>query len=225
MKRRGFTMIEVLVAVAVIAGLTALLFLGFKYVSHSTRGEATGATLQTLKGMLTEYEASVGSVDKLEGLYDSTRYVTAPLPPDFKPAPPEFPADFQVRAPIASVAADSSGTGRNDKVIKKTRVLMSRLLAVPSNQKVLETLPPSTVDRNADGPILLDSHGNPIIYVPSRGITGVNLGKVSPGKGKNGSDYTNPLSTVTNNGRGFWLSAGEDARFDQGDDNESSAGR
>jgi hypothetical protein len=53
--------------------------------------------MQTLRAMVTEYETSGGSIDKIERLYDST--VTPGPAPDFRPVPPEFPADFQIRAP------------------------------------------------------------------------------------------------------------------------------
>jgi prepilin-type N-terminal cleavage/methylation domain-containing protein len=220
MKRRGFSLIEVLLVVAVVAGLAAILFLGFNHVSQRAKWDATNVTMQTLRGMVTEYETSGGSIAKIERLYDSK--VTPGPAPDFKPAPPEFPADFQIRAPSRSVVDDSSGADRRNKVVLKTRLVMARLLAVPANQAILNSLPPDTVERTADGVVLLDAHRNPIIYVPGRGITRVNLQKRS-GSNQEGA-YDKPNQTITNpDGRhGFWLSAGADARFDRGDDNQSS---
>jgi prepilin-type N-terminal cleavage/methylation domain-containing protein len=97
MKRRGFSLIEILLVVAVVAGLAAMLFLGFNHVSQRAKWDATRVTMQTLRAMVTEYETSGGSIDKIERLYDST--VTPGPAPDFRPVPPEFPADFQIRAP------------------------------------------------------------------------------------------------------------------------------
>jgi hypothetical protein len=120
------------------------------------------------------------------------------------------------------VVDDSSGADRQNKVVLKTRLVMARLLAVPSNRAVLDSLPPDTVERTADGVILLDAHRNPIIYVPGRGITHVNLQKRSSSNQE--QIYEKPNQTIANpDGRhGFWLSAGLDARFDHGDDNQSS---
>src|SRR5258706_12580182 len=139
--RRGFTMIEILVAVGIIATLTALLFLGFKYVGKSSRDNLTHTALQNLRGMLTEYETSVGSLDKLERLYDPSQYSGAALPPDFKPASPDFPALFTILAPedripsrTTSVAEDMPA--RNGPAILKTRLVMNQLLSIPSNQKI-----------------------------------------------------------------------------------------
>ena len=48
--RRGFTMIEILVVIGIIAALTAMLFLGFKHVSKSGRENQTHVALQNLGG-------------------------------------------------------------------------------------------------------------------------------------------------------------------------------
>jgi prepilin-type N-terminal cleavage/methylation domain-containing protein len=220
MKRRGFSLIEVLLVVAVVAGLAAMLFLGFNHVSQRAKWDATRVTMQTLRAMVTEYETASGSIDKIERLYDSK--VTPGPAPDFKPAPPEFPADFQIRAPSRSVVDDPSGTDRQNKVVLKTRLVMARLLSVPANRAVLDSLPPSTVERTADGVVLLDAHRNPIIYVPGHGITHVNLQKRSNSNSEQVYEKPNQTITSPDGHHGFWLSAGADARFDRGDDNQSS---
>jgi len=89
-------MIEILVAIGIIATLTALLFLGFKYVSKSSRANQTHVALQNLRGMLTEYTTSGGSIDKLEDGYRE--------PPNS--STPDFPATLTIKAPIGSVADD-----------------------------------------------------------------------------------------------------------------------
>src|SRR5258706_2155174 len=61
--RRGFTMIEILVVIGIIAALAAMLFLGFKHVSKSGRENQTHVALQNLRGMLTEYETGGAALD------------------------------------------------------------------------------------------------------------------------------------------------------------------
>jgi prepilin-type N-terminal cleavage/methylation domain-containing protein len=216
--RRGFTMIEILVAVGIIATLTALLFLGFKYVSKSSRDNLTHTTLQNLRGMLTEYTASGGSMDRLEDGYRE--------PPN--PATADFPATLTIKAPVGSVAAEMPT--RNAPAVDQTRAVMNRILAVPSNQKVLDSLPPDSVWRTAKGVVLLDGYRNPIIFVPRRGMAGVNLQKT----GQTTFDKTNqtvasPGARVVTpgtpdivEGSPFFASAGEDDDFSSGDDNHYS---
>ena len=61
-----------------------------------------------------------------------------------------------------------------------------------------------------------DGWGNPIIYVPAGGLTGVNLGASST---SNGITYTNTVTITSPDNRPFWASAGPDGNFANGDDN------
>ena len=220
-RRGGFTMIEILVAIGVIATLTALLFLGFKYVGKSSRDNLTHTNLQNLRSMLTEYETAGGTMDKLEAGYFE--------PPN--PKTPDFPDNLTIQAPTGAVVEDMPA--RNGPTINQTRVVMGLLLAVPSNQKVLDSLPPDSVSRNASGVVLLDGFRNPILFVPRRGMAGVNLQKTGQGKfDKPNQTIVSPGSKVIKaatsatpailEGKAFFASAGEDNDFSQGDDNHYS---
>ena len=72
-------------------------------------------------------------------------------------------------------------------------------------------------------PVLLDGWGNPIIYVPSGGMTGVWMGGPKPEPGSGGISYLSTDAVVKKvmsvDGRPFWASAGPDGDFSQGDDN------
>lgn len=219
--RRGFTMIEILVAIGIIATLTALLFLGFKYVGKSSRDNLTHTTLQNLRSMMTEYETAGGSMDKLEaGYFEPPNTATA-----------DFPANLTIKAPAGSVAEDMPA--RNNATINQTRVVMGLLLAIPSNQKVLDSLPPDSVLRTGNGVVLLDGFRNPIIFVPRRGMAGVNLQKTGAGTfDKANQTIVSPgprqvpispsSSTTVPEGHAFFASAGEDNDFSSGDDNHYS---
>jgi len=206
--RRGFTLIEILVVMGIIAVLMAILFLAFKYVGGSSRNNLTHSVLQNLRGMLTEYTTSGGNLDKLEDIYAPSDSVASPTA-------------------VAEGASD-----RNSTAVNQTRTIMARLLAIPSNKKVLDSLPADHVWRTGNDVVLLDGFGNPIIYVPRRGLTGVNLGKTgeneypqatknrtiaSPGAKKLSTDDP-PIML----GQPFFASAGEDGDFSKGDDNHYS---
>jgi hypothetical protein len=201
-----------------------MLFLGFKYVGKSSRENLTQTALQNLRGMLTEYETSGGSMDRLEDGYRQ--------PPNTATA--DFPATLTIKAPSGSVAED--GPSRNAAAIKQTRLVMNQILAVPSNQKVLDSLPPDSVWRTTSASggvevVLLDGFRNPILFVPRRGMRGVNMVKTGPGT------FSKPNQTIVSpgaktvsgvgssavlEGRPFFASAGEDADFSLGDDNHYS---
>jgi type II secretory pathway pseudopilin PulG len=200
-------LIEILVVMGIIAVLMAILFLGFGYVSKASRNNLTHSMLQNLRGMLTEYTASGGTVVKLEDIYSPT---------------------FSVAAPDGSMA-EGMALRNSASAVNQTRTIMARLLAVPSNKKVLDSLPADHVWRTGNDVVLLDGFGNPIIYVPRRGLTGVHLGFTGSGT----PPYSNPRQTILSPGakdlgnnvkesQPFFASSGADADFTKGDDNHYS---
>ena len=80
--RSGFTLVEILVAVGIIAALVAMVFLGFRHVGASARGNRGKASMENLRGMLTEYEHTGAPMDRLYDPYrDSSGNVLAlPVP-------------------------------------------------------------------------------------------------------------------------------------------------
>lgn len=212
--RRGFTLIEILVVVGIIAALIAMLFLGFRYVSRTSRANVTHTMLQNLRSMMTEYTTSGGSIDRLEQGYTPSLTVAAPL------------GSMIEGAPLRDTSPE----------VAQTRVVMNQILAVPSNQKVLENLPPDQIWRTAAGVVLLDGHRNPIIFVPRRGMTGVNLGFTGKDDPATGKPYSNANQTIFSpgaklitagtppvmEGQPFFAASGEDADFSKGDDNHYS---
>src|SRR5437868_3159608 len=67
--RRGFTLVEILTAVAVIAILIGLLFLGAKVVGASARVNKTKVTLKMLQNMYTEFEQRGGKMQMINENY------------------------------------------------------------------------------------------------------------------------------------------------------------
>jgi prepilin-type N-terminal cleavage/methylation domain-containing protein len=136
--RRGFTLVEVLIAIAVIAILTAMIFLGFRYVGASSRTNASHVSLQNLRGMLAEYEASGGRMDDLNAIYADlvdSKDVQTPLP-----AVPTPPLPSPLQGSVAEGGRERFGEG----TIRTQRVLR-RLMGVPSVKSAFNALPPDAL--------------------------------------------------------------------------------
>src|SRR6266516_2676394 len=132
----GFTLVEVLTAVAIIAVLVALVFLAFKYVGASAKGNRTTVSLQNLKNMLTEFEHSGGRMGQIEyfdvsgqpgiysDLWDTGKKLGMPIPVD----------------PSTSVISEGAAGRFGDWTIRTQRVLR-RLMSSPAIKKTFDGLP------------------------------------------------------------------------------------
>ena len=128
----------------------------------------------------------------------------------------------------------SDPANRDGLAVQHTQWVYLKLRSVPANRDVMTKLPPEKVYTSPNPPvqppsapalgsavtsvpIVLDSWGNPIIFVPRAGLSGVrklpteNNGVVTYGQ-------TN-LTIKSPDGRPFFASAGEDGDFSKGDDN------
>ena len=115
-QRNAFTLIELIVAISVIAILVGMLIVGIQYVSASSREKATRVTLENLQSMLTELETTAGL-----GRLPWRGYVSAP-----------------------GYIGEGSPIRMND-VIRSTRNVMQILQSVPANATVIAQLPPETM--------------------------------------------------------------------------------
>src|SRR5690349_168733 len=60
-QRRGFTLIEILVACSVMVILMGLLFMGGRAIINTQREKRTKAALSNLRALMTEREAAIGA--------------------------------------------------------------------------------------------------------------------------------------------------------------------
>jgi prepilin-type N-terminal cleavage/methylation domain-containing protein len=154
-RRRAFTLVEIMVAVAIIIVLATLVIYGYGKMQASNRGRLTSQMLANCQGILREYDRATG----MKGLSK------APIP--------------------APGIVNEGATDRNGQAIKDTRSIMELACGIPVNQRALDQIPAASVWRSRikvggefkeEGPIVLDAWNNPIIYVPAGGLQNVRVG-------------------------------------------------
>jgi len=189
--RQGFTMIEIMVAIAIILILMAIGVVGYRSLDKSSSLKSTHVALNNCESFVAEYEAAGKSASTLPG---STG---GPIP-------------------SSNYADVSPGANGRTIAISNAEAPIKVLLLVDKNKTMFAGLPTKAlVDLNGTRrQVLADGWGNPIIFVPRGGIT-TNLGKNS-----SGTSYSKPGAIITApTGRPFWASAGPDGDFSTGDDN------
>ncbi|HEX8914639.1 MAG TPA: prepilin-type N-terminal cleavage/methylation domain-containing protein [Humisphaera sp.] len=204
--RGGFSLVEMLIAIGVILVLAAIGVVGMNMYSDRVATDTTKTSLANASALVKELETK-GALNRLVG------------PTGLTPA-----ASYQPTSTIASgsyAKLNSGDTGRtnyinNEYKTKVGPILMSvnaeRMKALPQGT-VMD--PPSGTQRSATDPIVpCDGWGNPLVFVPPGGLTGVSV------KG------SATAITVTSTGvsgspqnRSFWVSAGPDGNLQTGDDN------
>lgn len=141
----GFTLIEVIVAVSIIAILATMLVVGLQVVGASNKEKATRVTLQNAVNLLAEFERSAGTSRMGTGA---------------------------VHAPDGPVTEGSPQ--RTAAAIRTTAQAFALLRSVPAVKSAMDQLPPEqlelveyqTTPTSLSAPILLDAWNNPIIFVP-----------------------------------------------------------
>lgn len=134
-RRAGFTLVEILTAVAIIAILVSMAILAYKYASAGPKLDLTKTTLHNVRGMLTEYEATGGRMKDLLAAYNDTA-----TPPNPQPLPVTFEVLDQDNLHLYNQSPLSYGTKYYDIAVTAYKI-MPKLRAVPANKAVLDALP------------------------------------------------------------------------------------
>jgi prepilin-type N-terminal cleavage/methylation domain-containing protein len=155
----GFTLIEVLSVIAIIAILISMLFVALKYASNSAKFSRTKTQMDTLRGMLGEldtanhfaqspaawlwYDASTNMPPYIvsngsgPGFWKQPfTYTDTNVPPDSYPDALDAPGD------VTTGGSSQAITQRNASfAILNTQLAMQMLAAIPANRSAIDALP------------------------------------------------------------------------------------
>lgn len=206
-RRSGFTLVEILATIAIIAILAGLLYLGAKHVGQSARSRSTQVTLKNLEGMLADFESSGGRMeiltDQYSGLGNRETMPVGPVVDDF-------------------ANSNASLNGANGP-LKRTQNVMFQLMTLPANKAIINKLSTDVFLKDPitklpmSPPVLLDAWNSPILFAPGRTST-------TPGNNQWGvagmvNSVKAPQFFQPPDGKGVFVSAGPDTDFSKGDDN------
>jgi prepilin-type N-terminal cleavage/methylation domain-containing protein len=203
-RRSGFTLIELLIVIGIILFLMAIGIYGFRSLEKSASEKQARVNLANADSLLKGMNA-IGAPGRLEG------------PNTLSPTPLFLPGATLDAGTYKDV--NIGGTGNRTAAIDECRSVVKVLRQSPDNQKAILAFPPamllpppSGTTTPYDPPVLADSWGNPMIFVPSGGLLNVKV---------NGTPVTVTSTGITGSpqNHGFWVSAGPDGKFDEGDDN------
>lgn len=208
--RKGFTTIELIMAISILMLLAGLVVVGFNVVGNSGKKNATKVALESYRAMLGELDAAA-MLQRVKDLYG----------PDYgrkaMPAPGNVTTD-------AGPAVFAPGLGPNG--LGNTANVLKQLYAMPRNRQILQALPAEKIVKvfkskdSADVVIVLvDGWGNPMLFVPPGGMMGVRFSDGSVRKVTSVAVVPNNIDPPPAGATAFFASAGADGDFGTGDDN------
>lgn len=148
---RGFSLIEILVVVGIIAVLISLAVIGFKVVGGAAKGKVTQTSLESGKNLLAEFETTG---DK--NLFDDATVGTLASSP-FRWEPPltasGLPTDFanvrmcapDVDRTSGALLSTANRFARERMLRDETARVIRRLMSNPKNRASIEALPADRV--------------------------------------------------------------------------------
>jgi len=213
-RRRGFSLIEILIAIGVILILMGIGIYGYKSLEESGSRKQTMATLASAAGLLKEMN-STGSYSRIEGPANQTPEPFYQLGYSLN-----NPGDVNIgKAGRNTIANDNTAMNtpaqpRLMRILKQNPKIGSMIGSMPSSA----LLKPDLGQPARTEPILADAWENPLLFVPSGGLKDVTL-ESTGGTGGTKHVITSSGQAVSPANRAFWASAGPDGNFITGDDN------
>jgi prepilin-type N-terminal cleavage/methylation domain-containing protein len=236
-RRRGFTLLEILVVIGIILLLVAIGVIGFGALDQS--GKVTKTTLANLKSMFAEYEERTKLREQPPRMWFNDVQVNT--------NPAGNPAMDLWRTPVVMTAPTSVVGDKRYSFdgVANMQIVLAYLARLPENKQLMTKIPSKQVQGTADAPkgnpakltptndekvidppIVLDAWNNPVIFVGSDGLAGVRFASKNDNKDYRvtstgiipGTGLVNPAER-SKSWRPFFASAGPDGDFQTGDDN------
>lgn len=215
MKRRAFTLIEILVVLSIILILAGLLFIGGRRVFGASREKSTRVTLNNLAGMLAEIDAKTQVASQFTGDVVAPFSVEADTYADGN-GPAQSLHRYDHPAIIATQAAVGVMRTMPTNKAALDKFAADQILAKPIDPSPGFLLSVDATTGNLNPPVVADAWGNPIIIVPADGMIGVRFADRT-----GASDFFRVTSKgvvpaadpAPPGSRPFFASAGEDGVF------------
>jgi prepilin-type N-terminal cleavage/methylation domain-containing protein len=143
-KRRGFTLLELLVVIGIIAVLSGLLIMGVGKLITSGKRQQTQMIFQTLQAMYSEYDAVIRPT------FPAANYPTANLNQSAVPCPQNVSLDYynaitQSGASPAMAASSNPLADRYSFAVLMTRDYLALFRSMPKNAAAMGKIPNSSI--------------------------------------------------------------------------------
>jgi len=223
MKRSAFSLIEIMIVIAIITILLAAAFFGFNAVLNGRQMDATRAKMGVIRSITNEYMMGTNGGSNAVPSWKWNGPVMPPatittLSLNFWSAPYRWdnnlpPNGIDNSDPGEPMTAPADAKDMALWQWSNAQLAQTQLSRLPASKTMITGLPSGTAKvLNANqAPFFLDNWDVPILFVPGSGLKGVIIG----GQPANG----NPDPIKSPDGKPFFASAGPDGNFTTGDDN------
>ncbi|HEY1189519.1 MAG TPA: type II secretion system protein [Gemmata sp.] len=149
-KRRAFTLVELLTAVAVITILIGMAALAYRYVTRNAREDRGRVAMETAKAVLTAYNGAGGSMRHFTSPTEGMYYVTGNKPPAYLALPPKTPTTDMSPDGAARHGAAALRNARAMRILAKAGGMQKMLYELPAELRAYLEYHPGLTYRHGD---------------------------------------------------------------------------
>ena len=157
-RARGFSLIEILVVVGILAVLISLAVVGFKVVGGASRGKVTNVALENCTGLLNEYKSGGGTLNDLNNNLPLAGTNSMTVSPNRWNLPYATGATVDIlgcsiTSPDVNYSTGAVETSADNRVIRErylrdeTARVIRELMRNPNNRKSIEGFSPDRMQK------------------------------------------------------------------------------